>query len=307
MLEDRLDYFVLAYDSTNFSAAAAQIPMSPQGFTKVIHNLERDLNVSLFETDEHGVRHPTRYADELYKYAKNVQAERRMLEKAFSVIDKEGKTEINVACAVGIPGLVGVDNLTNYHGESNNVYVSFTELPDSLCDSLVKEGQFDVGLTLQPADPALETKNLFSTSFLMWVKRGDPLSEKDVLKISDIADRTIAIPGKDFRCYQSLVNCMKQNGVDNPDIVEYAEVFWIYQFVKSGKGIGFSLPHLAALDIFTDDEDMVAIPLESLNWQMCFAWPKTRELTQYEEAFLDYLKTICNRLKRKWPHRYNRY
>lgn len=32
MQNDRLDYFILAYESPNFSAAAARIPMSPQGF-----------------------------------------------------------------------------------------------------------------------------------------------------------------------------------------------------------------------------------------------------------------------------------
>jgi len=171
MIEDRVDYFIFAYDSPNFSAAAAKVPMSPQGFTKMIHNLERDLGVKLFESDARGVRHPTRYADVFYKYAKNMQDQRRILNNRFTQIEHENATEIRVACAVGIPGFLGIEKITDYHDKNNNVTVKFTELPDTLCDSLVKEGRYDLAITLQPVDPALTTRNLYSAKYMMWVKK----------------------------------------------------------------------------------------------------------------------------------------
>ena len=92
MLDERLSLFILAYESPTFSAAAAQLPMSPQGFTKSIRKLERDLNAPLFVTDERGVRKPTPFADELYQFAKRQQVETERLKASFDRIKSNENT-----------------------------------------------------------------------------------------------------------------------------------------------------------------------------------------------------------------------
>ncbi|MFQ8868767.1 MAG: LysR family transcriptional regulator, partial [Eggerthella lenta] len=93
MMQDKYDYFMLAYDSPSFSAAAGKVPMSPQGFAKAIRNLERELGVPLFAVDEDGTRRATPYADELYEYAKRMRAERNLLASAFERISSSGYVE----------------------------------------------------------------------------------------------------------------------------------------------------------------------------------------------------------------------
>lgn len=298
MIEERSDYFVLAYDSPNFSAAASQVPMTPQGFTKIIKNLERDLGVPLFETDERGVRKPTALADEYYQYAKNLQAARNRLESAFERISNEGVTDLNVACALGIPGLFGADAIRRYSTENPKVNVTFSELPDTLCDSLVRDGFFDVGITIQPAAIGLSTVNLISSPMMLWVNTDDPLSSRDHLTFSDIADRRLAMPGKDFRIYNNFLAGFRKNGFPAPDIVEYAEIFWIYYFALSGKGLGFCLPHIASLDIFIDSDRIKAVPFEEVIWQVCFTWPEGRTLSEHEKKYLESLQKEAKRLKK---------
>ena len=283
MIEERSNYFMLAYDAPNFSAAAAQVPMTPQGFTKVIKNLERDLGVPLFETDEHGVRRPTAYGDEYYQYAKHLQSARTQLESSFQRISNEGRINLNVACAVGIPGLFGADGIQGYSEKNANVSISFSELPDALCDSLVRGGFFDVGITIQPTE-GLSSVNLTSSPAMIWVNTDDPLSSRESLSHEDIMGRRIAMPGKDFHVYDILLRGFEERGLDTPDIVEYAEMFWTYYFVISGKGLGWTLPHLAKLDIFTSADNVVAIPFEGFSWQVCFTWPEGRTLTTRERG-----------------------
>ena len=43
---EQLNYFELAYEERNFSAAARRVPCSPQGLTKAIHALEKELGVT---------------------------------------------------------------------------------------------------------------------------------------------------------------------------------------------------------------------------------------------------------------------
>lgn len=300
MLEDQLDLFLQAYDAPTFSAAAALVPMTPQGFTKAIKKLEHDLGVPLFEFDERGARRPTAYADELYRYAKRARAERTALDDTFKRIKREERTNLKVACALGIPGLFGAEVIQGFSDIDDRAVVTFSELPDSLCDSLVIDGVFDVGITLHPAKSELETTPLLESPVLIWVNVGDPLSGKERLTLQDIAGRRIAMPGKEFRCYQNLMDACERAGVESPEVVEYSEIFWIYYYVLSGRGMGFCLPHLAKLEIFEDESKVVAVPFEGLRWQVCFSWPKSHELSQLEK---DYFAYLLKRAERKMGRR----
>ena len=203
---------------------------------------------------------------------------------------------MNVACAVGIPGLFGVEGIQRYAEKNANVHVSFSELPDALCDSLVCGGFFDVGITIQPAD-GLSSADLISSPGMIWVNVDNPLSSRESLTYEDIVDQRIAMPGKDFRVYDNLLKGFAERGLEKPDIVEYAEMSWTYYFVISGKGLGWTVPHLAELDIFMSSDRVVAIPFEGFSWQVCFTWPEGRSLTAHERGYLASLQNEAKRLK----------
>lgn len=299
MFEEKSDYFILAYDSPNFSAAAAQVPMTPQGFTKIIKNLERELGVPLFETDEHGMRKPTIYAEEYYQYATRIQRARKQLSNVFEKISHEGIVDMNVACAIGIPGLFSPEVIQGETYEHPQVNITFTEVPDTLCDSLVSDGYFDLGITVGPAANKLSSVELVSFPILILVNKKDPLSRKSVLSLDDLSGKKLAMPGKEFHVYNNLMQRYKDEDIPTPNIIEYAEIFWIYHFVLANKGYGFSLPHLKSLEVFSSSDDVAAIPLDDLKWQVVFTWPKLRNLLPYEQDYLAAIKKEIRHLKAK--------
>lgn len=296
MLQDRCDYFILAYDSPSFSAAAGKVPMSPQGFAKAIHNLERDLGVPLFVLGNDGARCPTPYADELYKYAKHLQAERNLLESAFGRIATSGYVEIRVASALGVPGLLGSDLITRFREDHPDVSITLNELPDALCETVLGDGLYDLAFTTLPMAGDFTTREAYASPVLYWVHRDDPLSERSFLNIEDLAQRRLAIPGHDFKCYRALLDGFERAGIEPPDIVEYSEIFWIYEFVLRGEGLGFSLPHLANLEVFAGNEAVLAIPLKGFVWGFGVSYPKMRELGHQVEEFIDYVLSRAKRL-----------
>lgn len=296
MLQDKCDYFVLAYDSPSFSAAAGRVPMSPQGFAKAIHNLERDLGVPLFVLGDDGTRSPTPYADELYRYAKHLQSERNLLESAFSRIATSGYLEIRVASALGIPGLLGSDLLTRFQEDHPDVSITLNELPDTLCETMVRDGLYDLAFITLPAVGDFVTHEAYVSPVWYWVHRDDPLSEQSFLDIEDVAQRRLAIPGHDFKCYRALLDGFERAGIEPPDIVEYSEIFWIYEFVLRGEGLGFSLPHLANLEVFASNKAVVAIPLRGFVWGFGVSYLKTRSLDRQEEEFIHYVLTRAKHL-----------
>ena len=299
MYSDKCDYFILAYDSPSFSAAAAKVPMSPQGFTKAIHNLERELGVPLFASDSDGTRRPTPYATEFYEYAKHVQTERNLLESAFERISSSGYAEIRVASALGIPGLLGPEFPHGFAVDCPDASVALNELPDSLCEAVVRDGLYDLALTISPAGEDFTTQEIYSSPVLYWVRRDDPLAEQDSISIRDLAGRRIATPGREFKCFQQLRLRFEEEGLDQPNVVEHSEIFWIYEFVLHAGGVGFTLPHLAKLEVFSANSDIVALPVEGLTWGFGVSHLSSRSLCQREKDFIAYVANCAAGFSKK--------
>lgn len=297
MLQDRCDYFILAYEAPNFSAAASKVPMSPQGFSKAVHNLERELGVPLFVVDEDGTRRATPYADEFYEYAKRVRAERNLLASAFETIASSGYVELRVACSLGVPGFLGPNFLEAFLELHPDVSITLNEMPDALCESALRDGIYDLALVVAPTSGDIVTNPLFSCPVWYWVRRDDPLASLDSLGIEDLAGRRLAIPGDDFKCYQALAEGVAQAGCAMPEITKCSEIFWIYEFVLRGEGIGFTLPHLAKLEVFDGNDDVVALPLRGFSWGFGVSHLKTRSLTLPEENLVAFLQQHSAKLK----------
>ncbi|BAK45029.1 LysR family transcriptional regulator [Eggerthella sp. YY7918] len=297
MLQDRYDYFMFAYESPTFSAAASKVPMSPQGFTKAIRNLERELGVPLFAVDEDGTRRATPYADELYEYAKRIHAERTLLENAFERIASSGYVKKRIACSLGIPGLLGVDFLSDFFKKHADVSIVLNEMPDTMCESALRDGLYDLALVATPEENYdFDMRELYSSPVWYWVRRDDPLSERPFLTLEDVAQRRVFIPGDEFKCYKTLIDRCDAEGLEPPEIVKYSEIFWIYEFVLRGEGIGFTLPHLAELEVFKGSTEVVALPLQGFTWGFGVSHLKTHSLDPLEEELVAYLAQRVKRI-----------
>lgn len=298
MLEDRIDYFILAYESPNFSAAASHIPMSPQGFSKAIRNLERQLGVTLFAVDASGQRRPTAYADRFYEYATQVARERAELQRSFDELTEKGAVEFAVVSSLGIAGLIGASLRTAFARRCPEARLSIIEVPDDDCERFVREGRYRCGLLVSPARGDLQFREVYKTGVCFWVHRTNPLFQRDVLYLEDLVDQSIAMPGHGFRCYRRLVERMEDAALPLPDIVERSEIMWIYEEAARGRALGFCLPYMEKLAAFSHNDEVRAIPVEGSRWGFGIAHGKEPASGSYEAVFEACVEESVERLAR---------
>lgn len=285
MFEDRIDYFILAYESQNFSIAAAHIPMSPQGFSKAIRNLERQLGVTLFALDADGQRRPTPYADRFYEYAQAVQQERRALQHSFDEITGKGAVELQVASSLGVAGLIGKSLRTAFARRCPEVRLTVIEMTDEDCERFVHEERYRCGLLVSPARGDMAFREAYRTNVCLWVHRGNPLFDCERLLLDDLVGQSIAMPGHGYKCYRRLVERMEDAGLALPDIVERSEIMWIYEEVARGRALGFCLPYMERLAAFSHNDAVRAIPVEGSRWGFGIAHTREPAPGSYEAIF----------------------
>jgi DNA-binding transcriptional LysR family regulator len=289
MNREQLGYFALAYQTHSFPAAAAQVPMSPQGFAKSIRTIEQELGVPLFSIDATGGRIPTGYADELMGYANKVDVGYTQLIEAFEGIKARENKTIRLATSLGIIGYLGVSCIEAFQQTHPDLRIKYSEMNDLICDQALRRGAYDMALTLAPFSSDFVTIEIHREPICFWVRRDDPLSSKSVLTVNDLHNQRISMPGEDIKCYGTLMGLMDEAGVEPGEITTSPEIFWHYQHALHGKGLGFTVDHLAGIDAFSQNPQVVAIPFEGFSWRIGLSYLPSHAPTDFQEEFYEFL------------------
>lgn len=288
---EQLEYFALTYQTKSYAAAAKQIPMTPQGLSKSMHSLEIELGVPLFVVSENGELEPTPYADDVLAFAQRYDTSYTSLKESIKRRLDAERGQVEVGICLGILGYLGPDFIEGFSAAYPNITLRYYEVSDVVCDERLRRGDYNLALTIAPYETDFLTKELYSTPVFYWLNANDPLSRKDSLVTEDFEGRDVAMPGSDFKCFSSFAARCEEAGVSSHVTYTSAEIFRLYEFARQGLGLSFSAEHLTEMQIFRDNPEVVALPLEGAYWSFGISRLPFRPLSWAEQAFYDYCLT----------------
>ena len=288
MHSEQLRFFKLLYQIRNASAAARLIPMSPQGLMKSIRSLETELGVPLFIIDKNGTMTPTAYSEAFNRFVQKTDADFRFFKCELERIAAQERCEIRLGTSLGIIGFIGADFLESFEKKHPSVSVTYNELSDVMCEAGLLSGAYDLAFTLAPYDGRVVTTDLYETQVYFWVNTEMAYGFGNSISISDLSGKSIAMPGKDYKIYNTIIERCLAESVNPKSVFTSSEIFWLYEFVSSRRGIAFTLPHLMALPTFTHNSSIRALPLEGVHWRFGIAHLSSHKLMPYERQFMEY-------------------
>ena len=296
MNSEQLHYFELVYELHSYAAAARAIPMSPQGLTKAIRALQAELGVPLFELDDNAAPLPTVYAHEVYEFVEVEKSDRRLLEDALRRLRGEQRYEIRLGCSLGVVGALGPDFLEGFRALHPDIHISYWETNDDLAERGLREERYDLGLTVTPVADGFEGSVLYRCPVYFWVNADDPLAARDSLSLDDLAGYDVALPGEGFKCYDNLRRETAARGIELGHVFEMSEIFHLYDFAATGRGIGFTARHHVSLAMFAHDERVCAVPMADSVWGFAIVRRSAHALTDAEQAFWNWCESYAKKL-----------
>ena len=255
--------FMVVYEIGSINKAAKHLFITPQGLSKMIQNLEAELQTSLFERSMKGMQ-PT--ASGHYLYGKS----RRLIEQIEEIkmeirgtVDTQKRLRIGLAC--GVLNVVDYRLFEKCKEVYPEIHITWEELENQEVISRVQKGQIDAGFVIGTvADSNLHIQKLFKRQLDVLVYEGHPFYQEEKLSVEQLKDEPLICLNEKFFSYHSLIQRCADFGYV-PDIrIKTMESQLIYKFCKEGIGLG--------IDVNIHEEDAMLGSLHRVSLVDAIPW-----------------------------------
>ncbi len=283
----QLNYFIQIAVDESYSIASKKLYVSQPALSKVVKNLEQELNTKLFYSSER----KTKLTDEGRIFFKKAQ---KIVEDFNELLETSCQSE-NMEkghIALGLPPIVGSCYLSElvirFQNEYPHIDISITEEGANTIQQDVFLGVLDIGCIITPIfSNQFEITPIISDRNQLLVNEAHPLAGRSKVTVADLRDENLLIFNEDFTLYHQIIAACRDNDFEPNIAVTSSQWDFLAELVTQNFGISI-LPrpilekyaHPRAVTVEFDDN-------ESINeWNVAMIRRKNR-----------YLSTACKHFK----------
>ena len=218
--------------------AAERLFLTQQGVSRIIITLEKELECELFERKRTGLE-PTREGRLLYDTAIRIQSEMAEFRNELGMLHNE-KPSLRVACASGLMTVL-LPVIRAFNELHPEVDIVWNEFDDIECERRVEALEADIGFCLSVGlDKRFISDLLVKERIKVLVREGDPLAERDRIRISDLRENRIITYGDGFHIYEYLKKRCIEEGFYPDFLTGINSLSLCYKLVSMGEGVGIA-------------------------------------------------------------------
>lgn len=150
----QMEYFVKICQVRSFSAAARELYVMPQGISKSMDKLERELGAPLFARTRTGIE-LTAMGQELYKHAQPHLKQWEYIKSRVANTEKKRSQSLAIGFDEGTLDQYPVQFLPDFLSAHPGAEISVRCFPGTECQQELLDGRIDVGFALPPVDAEL--------------------------------------------------------------------------------------------------------------------------------------------------------
>ena len=242
-----LSYFLHVLEAGSIKRASDELMITPQGLSKTIQNLEKELGKKLFIRTRSGVR-PTADALRLKPHAVHILNEFESLQKNLSQ-PEEPEELLTVAMTYGILDFINSEFISSFYREYPNVRLNLLEMPDSVIAEHLAKGRIDMAVLPAPLDSARFTGvPMMTARHCLLIHKSHPLAGKTSIRYSDLADQPLALKGRAYTIFNTNISRFLSAGVQPRIMIETSSDKLIHDLSEANLAVGVTLDYIAASD-----------------------------------------------------------
>lgn len=278
-------YFTVLEEQRNFSRAAQELYLSPQGLNSAIRRLEGEVGQPLIEM-RNGAVELTDFGRVFSLHAREMAASLAGLHAEIDALAARKANNIRIGCATGVLGYLGEENLFAFNERDRARISVVEEVPDTLCERHLVAGAYDFGLITNPVEsPDLVCLSLCDDFQFVWVNKEHPLSVRDELSFADLAGQAVMTMDRSYKNTGALERLLASAGVE-VDMSYSGEMMRIYEFARTNRGLGITCRNHGES---VGSSTVACLPFRGLKWGYSLCYRKDRLLSEAEASFVDFM------------------
>ena len=286
-IKELKDYQVIC-SKGSLSRAAKALFITPQGLSRVLKNLEAELECTLVNRVASGLE-LTESGVCLLEYAQKVTAEYDKMKENIEGIQGSVYGSVDLLMAYDVIRLLDPDCLADFQRMYPKISFSCREYPDRITEQMLAEGQGNAAISIGPfAADLFHIQPLMHCRLCLVVYEGHPLCSKEEVSIDDLMDEPLHLENSSFKINEFVQRKCWLKGFE-PNIVFEASSFDIcYKMCRMKKGIAV-VPDFVHEDMKTDG--LVRIPFSDTDMalEIALLTPKNKIVEHAVDKFCSYL------------------
>ncbi|MBY3619111.1 LysR family transcriptional regulator [Acinetobacter sp. CUI P1] len=294
----QLEYFVQAARMKSFTRAAESLYITQPTISKMIRNMEVELEADLFYREGKSIR-LTDAGEILFTKAQNIV-------ESFASLSSELDSLRNLEqghIRIGLPPMVGASFFPSVIGQFHKRYPQVTirlhEDGAKKVEEDVETGLLDIGMVVLPVNTAkLHSFTFVEEKLNLILPLGHRLAEAKLVPLSELAEEEFVLFREDFTLHDRIITECVKAGFQPKVIYESSQWDLISKMVAAGMGIAL-LPETICRDM--DRSRLVVIPLTDpvIPWQLAMAWRRDRYLSFAAREWISFAKGL---LREQYPN-----
>lgn len=279
-----LRYFVEVVRQQSFTRAAEKLFVTQPTISKMLKNLEDELNCTLLIRDGRKLL-MTDTGQVVFDRGLAILDEFRQLEAELSDINHLNKGVLRL----GIPPMVGMlmaGPISLFRQRYPGVELKISEGGGLTVQQAVMNGELDLAMTALPVEEesSLTTRLLFSHPLCVLVPRSGDWLEQTSVSPQQLAAHPLLIYNEDFALSRQLMQLFTRHHVKPRIAVRSGQWDFLAAMVQAGVGVAI-LPEPICRRL--DEKTLRWLPLESdLRWQLGMIWREGVYLSHSAQAWL---------------------
>ena len=286
-IKELKDYQVIC-SKGSLSRAAKALFITPQGLSRVLKNLETELECTLVNRVASGLE-LTESGVCLLDYARKVTAEYDKMKEKIESIQGSVQGSVELLLAYDVIRLLDPDCFGEFRRMYPKITFSCREYPDRIVEQQLAEGQGNAAISIGPfAADLFHIQPLMHCRLCLIVPEGHSLCAKKEVTIEDLMDEPLYLENNSFKINEFVQRKCWLKGFE-PNIRFEASSFDIcYKMCRMKKGIAV-VPDFVHEDMKTDG--LVRIPFSDTDMalEIAFLIPRNKGTEHAVEKFCSYL------------------
>lgn len=283
-----LEEFRMICEKGSLAKASKELFMSPQGLSRVLKNLESELECTLVNRMASGLE-LTECGECLFDYARIALEEYHKLKEHITEMQENADGAVELLLAYDVIRYLTPELLMDFQKENPGISFSYQELPDRIAERFLAEKKGNIAFSIGPfASECFEMKSLTKYKLGLLVYEEHPLAKKSEVTVNDLKGEKLFIENNSFKLNELVQSRCWNKGFEPKIVFETNGFDMCYNMCRQKKGVSVTIEPVHK-DMKQDGLVMVPFVEKDMVWEIGILTLKDRVCEPAVRKFLEYV------------------